>query len=175
MNAPLTIQILDVSHAQVYRQLMLQAYALHPDSFTSTAAERESLPLDWWRARLAPEAQAGERVIGAWVGGELVGVVGVSFERREKTRHKAALFGMYVDARFRQQGLGEKLVLAVIEAARQRGGVRLIQLTVSNGNIAAYRLYERCGFRPWGLEPYAVRQGDQFIDKMHMWRELDGA
>lgn len=68
---------------------MLGAYAAHPEAFTSTVAERERLPLAWWQARLSTEPDAGRLVLGAFDDGELLGVVGLSFEQREKVRHKA--------------------------------------------------------------------------------------
>jgi hypothetical protein len=34
-----------------------------------------------------------------------------------------------------------------------------VQLTVTQGNVAAVRLYERCGFTVYGVEPLAIRVG----------------
>ena len=84
------------SHADAYCALMLEAYALHPDAFTSTVTERCDLPLSWWAERVSEAANAKEVVFGAFVDGELAGVAGLSFEMREKARHKATLFGMVV-------------------------------------------------------------------------------
>ena len=39
------IERLSPSHAGNYRALMLEAYAAHPDAFTSSVAERERLPM----------------------------------------------------------------------------------------------------------------------------------
>ncbi len=177
--------LLHRAHASEYRALMLKAYAQHPDAFTSSPHERETLPLAWWESRLfsgAPgsEAQddhAKERVIGIFValpsGAKvLAGVVGVSFETREKARHKASLFGMVVAEPYRRHGLGDQLVAAALALARARKGVRLVQLTVTHGNEPAYALYTRHGFVPFGLEPMAVAVGDRFVAKCHMWCDL---
>ncbi len=155
-------------HASAYRALMLRAYTDHPDAFTSSAAERSALPLSWWEQRLQCDPLSPELVLGAFLDGELAGAVGVSFEPREKARHKATLFGMVVSDRHRQQGLGQALLLAALEAARQRPGVRQIQLTVTEGNRTALNLYQRCGFVPFGLEPDAVAVGEHFVSKVHM-------
>ncbi|HSB80083.1 MAG TPA: GNAT family N-acetyltransferase, partial [Candidatus Methylomirabilis sp.] len=85
---------------------MLEAYELHPDVFTATVAERVELPLGWWEARMADAPNANEAVFGAFVDGTLAGVAGIRFETREKTAHKATLFGLYVPQRFRKLGLG---------------------------------------------------------------------
>ena len=163
---------LEPKHAPEYRALMLQAYALHPDAFTSSVAEREGLPLLWWQARLSATPDAKDVVFGAFQGGVLVGAVGLSFEAREKARHKATLFGMVVSAAQRRLGLGQQLVAAALDCARSRPGVQVVQLTVTKGNAQAQALYARNGFVEFGVEPYAVAVGQGFVSKVHMWCRL---
>ncbi|MCY1435197.1 Acetyltransferase (GNAT) family protein [compost metagenome] len=163
------IERLDASHALDYRALMLEAYDLHPQAFTSSVRERAAMPLGWWESRLTSKL---ELVLGAFEDGRLAGIVGLAFEPREKARHKVTLFGMYVTAGGRQRGLGYELVQAALAEAQHHGGLRLIQLTVTAGNDAAFNLYRRCGFVQFGLEPMAVRVGEDYFDKIHMWREL---
>ena len=160
-------------HAATYRNLMLEAYAHHPDAFTSSVQERAALSLSWWEARLSGAAIADEIVFGSFVDGELLGVAGLAFVQREKTKHKASLFGMYVRDRCRSMGLGGQLLDAVLTHASSRPGVKLIQLTVTEGNLAASALYKRKGFVQFGLEPYAVAVGTGFVTKVHMWCRLD--
>jgi ribosomal protein S18 acetylase RimI-like enzyme len=160
------------AHAVAYRALMLEAYELDPDAFTSSVAERAALPLSWWESRLDESPLAPELVFGAFEGGQLAGVAGLSFELREKARHKATLFGMYVPPRFRNRGLGGQLVEAVLAEARARSGVMLVQLTVTDGNRAAQELYAQAGFVVFGVEPLAVAVGATFVSKVHMWRNL---
>lgn len=161
-------------HAPVYRALMLQAYAQHPQAFSSSVAERAALPISWWAKRLDTDPNAHELVLGTFDGANLVGVVGVGFESREKLHHKATLFGMYVAPQTRQQGQGSALVQAALDCARARHGIRLVQLTVTEGNHAAQALYERFGFVVFGLEPLAVAVGAGFVSKTHMWCPLAG-
>lgn len=167
----MTIARLVPAQAGAYRVLMLEAYALHPDAFTSSVAERAALPLSWWQARLA-EGDATEIVLGAFVGDELAGVAGLAFEQREKVRHKATLFGMYVPEHHRGRALGHQLVRAALDHARARPGVRVVQLTVTQGNAPAQALYRSCGFTPFGEEPLAVAVDGGFVRKLHMWRDL---
>lgn len=169
------IHRLDLSHTQAYRAMMLEAFALHPDAFTSSLAERSALPIAWWESRLGPAPDASEVVFGGFVDGALAGVAGLSFETREKARHKATLFGMYVPARFRHHGVGRGLVDTLLAHARARQGVEVVQLTVTSGNLGAEALYRSAGFIPFGLEPMAVRVGDTFVPKTHMWCPLSGS
>jgi ribosomal protein S18 acetylase RimI-like enzyme len=161
--------------APAYRALMLEAYARHPDAFTSSVAEREAKPIAFWESRLDPAPEAQEIVFGAFTEGRLTAVAGITFEAREKARHKATLFGMYVAAACRRSGVGRRLVDAVLDCARARRGVFVVQLTVTDGNAEARGLYERCGFVAFGVEPYAVAVDGAHVAKVHMWCDLRAA
>ncbi len=163
------IRSLDADDAQAYRALMLEAYDTYPQAFTSSVAERAAMPLSWWEKRLDSPL---DRLLGAFEGDQLAGIVGLAFEPREKARHKVTLFGMYVTQAYQQRGLGRQLVEAALAEARRHPRLKLIQLTVTAGNEAALALYQRCGFIQYGLEPLAVRVGDEYFDKIHLWREL---
>ena len=169
MSSGLEVRRLQRRDADAYRALMIEGYAAHPEAFTSSAAERARLPLAWWEERLDEANDAPSVVFGALRGEQLGGVAGISFETREKLRHSATIFGMYVREPWRRIGAGEALVRAAIAHARERGGMRRIALSVSEGNEAAERLYARCGFRRWGVEPEAVVVGDRPVGKVHMW------
>ena len=167
------IRRLTPADAAAHRELMLEAYERHPDAFTSSTSERAKLPVSWWAERLPQGEQAPSMVLGAFdAQGRLVGAAGLSVEARIKARHKGLLFGMYVAPVARQQGVGATLVEAVLAAARARGDLRLMQLTVTQGNDGAQALYERCGFQVFGVEPMAVRIGESYFAKVHMWCEL---
>ena len=169
----MTIRPLVVADVIAYRDLMLEAYQAHPDAFTSSAAERAALPLAWWERRLGADSDGNELVIGALDGAALAGVAGLSFEPREKAKHKATLFGMYVPDARRHQGIGRRLVLAALAHARAWPGMRIVQLTVTQGNVAAEKLYEQCGFVRYGIEPFAIAVGGRYLSKVHMWCDLE--
>ncbi|MEM6327313.1 MAG: GNAT family N-acetyltransferase [Bacteroidota bacterium] len=170
----MTVRRLAPADASAYRTLMLAAYTEAPHAFTSTRRERESLPAEWWRERVSSHPDATQRVFGAFDGSAMVGVAGLRFHTRERTRHKATLFGMYIAPAYRGRGLGRSLVHASIEAARAEPGVLVLHLTVRESNTPARRLYASCGFETFGVEPMAVRTNDGgFLATVHMWREVD--
>jgi ribosomal protein S18 acetylase RimI-like enzyme len=163
------------SQASQYRALMLEAYRLHPTAFTSSLDERALLPISWWEKRLAASEPAEEVVLGVWVEDVLAGAVGVQFESREKIRHKATLFGMYVPSQFQNVGHGRALVGAAIATASQRSGITQMQLTVTEGNTGAVDLYKSAGFHQFGLEPKAVFVNGAYWAKIHMSRGIGGS
>ena len=161
------------SHAAEYREFMLHAYASEPEAFTSTVAERETLPLEWWTARVTDAPSPSQLVFGAFVDGRIVGVAGLQFEVRPRTKHKARLYGMFVLSQFRSRGIGTALVSAVLEAARIAHQTEIVQLSVTESNDAALRLYESCGFVQFGIEPFANKHDDRFVSIVHMWRPVN--
>jgi ribosomal protein S18 acetylase RimI-like enzyme len=162
------------SQASQYRALMLEAYKLYPTAFTSSHDERALLPLSWWEKRLAVSEPAEEVVFGVWAEDVLAGVVGVQFGSREKVRHKATLFGMYVPSQFQNLGYGRALVGAAIATASSQSGVTQMQLTVTEGNTGAIDLYKSAGFHQFGIDPKAVFVNGAYWAKIHMSRGIGG-
>ncbi|MET0126898.1 MAG: GNAT family N-acetyltransferase [Pseudomonas caspiana] len=168
----LRIERLQGRHAASYRDLMLDAYTRHPEAFTSSTEERAAMPLSWWQNRLDAAQDAAQVVFGVTDGDAVLGAVGLTFSNRQRARHKVLLFGMYVVAEQQGKGLGQALIYAALGYARSRPHALLVQLTVSESNTSARRLYEHNGFESFGLEPLAVATEAGFISKVHMWRAL---
>jgi ribosomal protein S18 acetylase RimI-like enzyme len=108
---------------------------------------------------------------GAFDGARLCGYVGLDRETRMKSRHKATLIGMYVEPESVGRGLGRELVEELLDEARA-DGIVLIVLTVTDGNDRATGLYERLGFRSFGVEPKAICVGGTYFGKNHMYLDL---
>lgn len=165
---------LAASDAQRYRALMLHAYSAAADAFTSTPEERAAEPDAWWVTRIA-DPKGLSIAFGAFHDDELIGTTTIEFSVQPKTRHKAHLIGMFVSEAARGLGAGKALVQAALAAARARPGVRVVTLTVTEGNLPAIALYESCGFKAFGTEPMAIATPDGFKSKVHMWLDLTTA
>jgi len=94
--------------------------------------------------------------------------VGWSREPRAKNRHKAAVFGMFVAPEHARRGIGVALLAHLVADVRRDPRILQLILTVTETNLSARTLYERAGFRSFGVEPRAIRVGDTFFDKNHM-------
>ena len=60
---------------------------------------------------------------------------------------------MYVDARWRGNGIASRLLEAVLQQARASGELHVIVSVIAGGNEASVRLHERFGFRYGGTLP----------------------
>ena len=175
-NRIVMMRVASLTHADVlpYRALMLEAYAMAPDAFTSTPQERAAEPESWWLNRIA-DPSGLTAVFGAFNAGDLVGTVALEFASKPKTRHKCHLIGMYVKPMVRGCGAGRLLVSAAISHARARSGLEVITLTVTQGNAPAQGLYRSVGFRRFGIESMAIRSEGRYLSKVHMWMALGSA
>lgn len=162
---------LTAADVAAYRELMLEAYVQAADAFTTTAEERAREPESWWLRRIADPGGLSA-AFGAWDAGRLMGSVALEYSPKPRTRHAGLVLGMYVQEAARGRGLGQALLDAAIGHAARRPGLRLLTLTVTEGNDAAIRLYERAGFRTWGTEPMAIATSAGYKGKVHMWRAL---
>lgn len=157
-----------------YRGVRLRGLAGHPDAFTSSFEEESTPDGD---ARIARRLETSPRaphdgMLGAFDGATLVGTIGMTVDMRAKTRHRGLVVGMYVVPERCRQGVGRALVDAVVERARAIPGLYSLVLTVTAGNDAARRLYERAGFAVVGRDPDAVRIDGISHDKLIMFRRL---
>ena len=158
--------------ADAYRAFRLRGLRECPDAFTSDYDEEGARPAAHAEQRLA--TSSGDKIWGAFVDAELVGMVGLNPETRQKNKHKAVLFGMFVAPEFSGCGLGRALVNVLLADARKRGIEQLV-LTVTEGNKPATALYKKSGFLAFGTEPDAVRVDGISHGKTHMYCPLHSA
>jgi GNAT superfamily N-acetyltransferase len=130
------------------RALRLRALADAPWAFGSTLAREEAFAEAVWQERAARGA-AGEDGVTCvaeegdrWIGMATGIVHGLDGSRVD-------LFAMFVEPAARGQGVGAALVEAVAAWARERG-IGRVHLGVTTTNLAALKLYHRCGFKPTG-------------------------
>jgi ribosomal-protein-alanine N-acetyltransferase len=113
------------------------------------AIERASFVVPWpddaYRNELLTNRLAS--YIVARSGDELVGFAGLWVMVDE-----AHVTTFAVDPRWRRRGIGERLLLALLDLAIARRA-REATLEVRLSNMPARRLYEKYGFRPVGIRP----------------------
>jgi RimJ/RimL family protein N-acetyltransferase len=160
------IRRLNPADVMVYRQIRLNALRVCPQAFGSAYAAEKKRPLKAFEERLLPQRFTG--IFGAFVEGRLVGVVGLVRETRQKERHKANIYGMFVAAAHRRRGIGRALMERALDSARHIRGLRQIRIGVVSTNKPAVRLYESLGFRVYGEEKDALRVGGKFYDELFL-------
>lgn len=163
------VRVLNVQDVDEFRRVRLDALRLHPEAFLASYDDESLFDRGQFAERLATP---GLTRFGAFAHEEMVGLVGLQIPAGAKVRHKAHLFSMYVAEGHRRYGLANRLVQAVIDAAREAGAL-VLQLTVTAGNAPAQRLYDRMGFRVYGIERRALQIGNRFYDEELRALELE--
>ena len=107
-------------------------------------------------------------VFGALDEENLIGMVGLTRDREKKAEHRACVWGVFVKAEYREQGVARLLIEAVLDHARQVLGVEIVYLSVSERTPNAKRLYEAAGFEVWGIEPNRIRHGGESAREYHL-------
>ena len=136
--------------------MSFRLYALRdtPDFFGDTLSDALARPEQWWIDRAHEIAHNSEREVlfMTWERGNPSGLLYVRLETAA-----AHVYGMWVAPGVRRRGNGATLLKAGLSWARTKGAERA-ELWVTDGNIAAIKLYKRWGFRETGLrEP--IRPG----------------
>lgn len=162
------VGLLGPEHAKAFRGVRLEALERHPCAFAAAHYDESGHSAADVAERLAHQA-----VFGAFVDGGLVGVAGFATPGLARKKHKGVLWGVYVRAAVRGQGLGRALVGRVIEHARER--VVQLHAAVVTGNPVARGLYRDLGFVAYGLEPRALKVGEDYFDQELMVLMFDDA
>ena len=165
------VALLSSSDAVQYRRLMLDAYDLAADAFTSTAEERAKEPDSYWTNRIA-DPTGLSAAFGAFNGQVLLGTVALELSAKPKTKHKALVISMYVAPVIRGTGASRALMTAVVNYAIAKVELRMLTLTVTEGNEPAVSLYHNFGFQQFGIEPMAILTPSGYKSKIHMWLPL---
>ncbi len=156
---PAAIRRLTADDWRAFRDLRLEGLRREPANFGSCWEDEAERPDAFWRDWTGRSTILG----GFALDGTLVGLAGIYVLPGRTVRHKAHLFGMYVAAQARGQGLGRRLCAAAIEAARATPGVTQLMATVWADNAPAVALYRSLGFEQWGLEPRGTITPDGIV------------
>ncbi|KNZ34073.1 MAG: hypothetical protein AD742_01155 [Methylibium sp. NZG] len=136
--------------APAFVALRLRGLRECPEAFASSAEEEVDRPLAQVEVCLQPDPAS--IVVGAFDRETLCAIAGLQREAMRKLSHKAYLWGVYVAPEARGRGVGAALLQFVLDHAADVMGVRQVNLGVNTRNLAALALYEKLGFKSYGLE-----------------------
>jgi len=163
------IEIKEISSVQAneYKAFFIRGLIEDEESFRIS-------PNDEREAQFPTTGSVDSFTLAAYVDQQLAGVVSLAREGkdREKLRHKALLFRMYVSSSHRGKGIARRLIEKAIERAQQVDDIERIVLTVIGHNDKAKSLYQSLGFEIYGSEPKALKWKDKYFDEDLMALEL---
>jgi len=161
------IRLLAAGDAPAYSRLRLEMLECDPEAFSSSAEDHRALTMDDIKERLSADLE-NRFVVGAFLDGELVGVSGFYRDSALKQRHRGHVWGVYVTAKARGQGIARTVMTTLLDRARTIQGVEQIVLSVTTTQTAATALYRSLGFQSFGLERRALKIGDRYVDEEYL-------
>lgn len=152
-----------------YAAVRLRGLELHPEAYGTGAAD--------WRAGTAEQVRRSleggpdDVVLGAFVDGALVGLVGLKREPKRSVRHKGTIWGLFVDPGHRRAGHARALLAQLVEVAR---GLELayVRALVTTTGVAALRTFEAAGFTRYGLEQGGIEVDGRSHDQAYLRLDL---
>lgn len=141
---------------QQWKRIRLESLQDSPAAFGSSF-EEESVRDDATFKKVLSDTT----VFGAFIDGEVVGVVGIMCHTSVRLRHRGKIFGVYTTPSARGKGICKTLMKLAIEEARKR--VLWIELHVWTTNTAAFQLYSSLGFVTYMTELRSLRVSDDEI------------
>jgi RimJ/RimL family protein N-acetyltransferase len=155
---------------ETFRQLRLEALQNHPTAFGQDYDEIVLRPSTYWEQTLKINHEE-RNIFLAENNNDPIGVAGIARGLTKKIRHSASIWGVYVKPRWRGRHISEALIRACLNWALENQ-VSVVNLAVVTSNQAAIRVYERCGFCTYGVEPKAIFYDNQFYDEYLMTIDL---
>lgn len=163
------IRVIEEADARDFWDLRLRGLKEDPEAFGASYNDSVNMAIEDIRKRLAPTEDAF--VLGAF-NPKPCGMLGFFRRVGERARHKGFIWGVYVAPEGRGCGLARRLMNECIERAKKMDGLEEVILTVSTTQDVAMKLYESMGFKEYGHEVQALKQGDIYIDEKMMGLRL---
>jgi ribosomal protein S18 acetylase RimI-like enzyme len=166
----ITLRKLTLDDAPAFRELRLYGLQECPTAFGASFEQESVQPLEFFAGRIA--SSADRMVMGAFDGDRLIGVAAFVRDAALKTRHRGAIYSMYVHPDSRGRGAGRNLLEALLSEVESVPGLRSVRLSVTVGNDRAQQLYESLGFTVYGEEPEVLLVDGVYYAERHLVRKL---
>jgi ribosomal protein S18 acetylase RimI-like enzyme len=161
------IRKLQPHQSAIYREIRLSCLKNASQFFGSTY-EEEVLNPKFTFETFIENGSPDHVMFGAFDEERMIGITGFNRMARQRAMHRGEIVQVYVDGKYRGQNIGEKLIRHALQYAFTLDRIEQIQLSVIAGNKAAIHLYEKLGFKTFGVQPRYFKIGDTYLDQQFM-------
>ncbi|MEM7119391.1 MAG: GNAT family N-acetyltransferase [Chloroflexota bacterium] len=153
-----------------FRLLSLQQA---PHMFASDAQSWQAASPQALEQHLLNSQSRKAPILGVWQDDKVIALTGLNRSFQPTVAHKATLWGLFVSAAHRRQGVATQLLAFAMKTAQELGSVRQLRAVVNATSQEAIGLFEKVGFKRFGLEPRAKLVDGTFHDQIYFWCPLN--
>lgn len=148
--------------AEAFRSLRLRARDEEAEIFSETRQEEAALTAEDCFSQI--EQGSDGFALGVFLNGELKGVACAYRDGTVKGRHKAFVWGVYLDEVLRGLGWGRMLMTALLDRIEKWPGLEqvVLEIIITEGTAAAYKLYLSLGFKFMCRIERALKDQDKY-------------
>ena len=100
---------------------------------------------------------------------ELIGLADVTMKVRAESH--VGVFGIMLAKEWRNKGIGTFLMKKTLEEAEKHiADLKIVTLGVFANNPVAKKMYEKIGFKEYGLLPQGLQHKGELVDHIYMYR-----
>ena len=170
-KGPVIIRQANLSDANQFSTIRMEALRDNPSIFGSSVEARENCTVEWANKIL----QANPVDSTLFILENNNNIIGLSSIRRfsgVKICHSAGISGVFIKPDWRGIGLLDELFFACTQWAIANQ-VIIVKLAVTTTNTRAIKAYQRLGFQIYGTEPKVIFHDGIYYDEYLLSREVD--
>lgn len=161
----ITYKILNSTDFEQYNLLRELALDSYPESFASSNIEEKDKRKEGFNSIIHSEFNF---FMGVFDKETLIGSVLFSREVKNKMKHKGNIFAMFLKTEYQGKGIASKLLKLTCNKAFSFDGIQQINLAVNASNSNAINLYEKIGFKTYGIEKKSLFINGKYFDDLLM-------
>lgn len=170
----ITITSLSPEEWRKYKEIRLQALQKEPIAFSSSYEEESKMEDKVWIERLKKSKDNDTQIIlFAKDRNRIIGTIVGFWQPKEKIKHVAHIYGLYLDDEFRGKGIGKRLMETIIRQLRGIPQIEKIKIEVNAQNTVAFNLYKKMGFKIIGKAEKEIKINEIYYDEILMEQIID--
>ncbi|XFA98735.1 GNAT family N-acetyltransferase [Candidatus Izemoplasma sp. B36] len=164
----MSIRRLTTNDYHIYKEIRLEMLKNEPSNFGSSFSDESKFQDKQWIDRLSKD---NVFTLGKFDNQKIVGITVLVLSPREKMRHGATIYSIYVRQDYRNKGFAQELINKATDLARENQ-VEIVNLSVVTHNKKALYLYNKLGFSIYGEEPKMIKYNGKYINQYLLFKEI---
>lgn len=164
-----TIRKAELKDYSAIKNLMLIALKEDPTAFSVSFEEYEPNSEYWWMGYINPFLTSPyQEMFLSFDGDNLEGMVGITYDNKQRKKHIASFVWFYVDKKKRGKGIGKALINKAMEVLSKNKEITKLSLLVVATQNKAIEIYKKNGFEINGTLKKELKIASEFFDVLMM-------